>query len=108
MSHMIAYLGGDSHTLAVRRAIENDVRLAVEFPTERKMLVICVMQTGEIIMSWDDISGSHPSTHRIGEMYVVGQLVSQDNGISHELRTDLESLTDEPATIHYFPLQTEK
>jgi hypothetical protein len=105
---MIAYLGGDSDTLAARRAIDNDVRVAVEFPTERKMLVLCVMQTGEIIMSWDHVSTAHPTTQRVGDMYIIGRLVSDDGGLSHELVTELDSITDEPATVHYFPIKTDK
>lgn len=84
MPHMIGYLGGDSDTLAARRAVDNDLRLAVEFPDERKMLVICVMQTGEILMDWTDIAVGHGG--RASNMHIVGVLAEQNDG-THQLHT---------------------
>lgn len=98
MPHMIGYLGGDQNTLVARRAKENDIRLAVEFPDERNMLVVCVMQTGEILMSWTDTS-VHQSG-RADAMYHVGTLVERDG--AHVLETDATDIRTN-APVYFLP-----
>ena len=70
MPHMIGYLAGDAETFAARKAIDNDLRLAVDFPDERRMLVVVVAQSGDITMTWTSSQG----TGRVDEMYLVGKI----------------------------------
>ena len=73
---MMAYLGGDTNTLACRRAKTNDIRLAVEFPDHDRMLVMCVMQTGEVVMAWSRVRGSEASEY----IEVIGKIVEHADG----------------------------
>jgi hypothetical protein len=54
----------------VRRAHTEDVRVAIEFPNEQRMLAISVMQSGEITMTWTPSQG----TGRIDEMHYIGRI----------------------------------
>ncbi len=79
MTHMLAYLGGDSDVLASRRADTTDVRLVVDFPDEQRMLVVMVMQTGEVVMSWTADQGAG----RLDDMYLVGNITTIGNTDRH-------------------------
>ena len=72
---MMAYLGGDTNTLACRRAKTSDIRLAVEYPDHDRMIVLTVMQSGEIMMAWTKVRGSEA----VDYMEVVGKVVENDN-----------------------------
>ena len=80
MPHMIGFLAGDADTMATRKAIDHDLRLAVEFPDERRMLLICVMQTGEVTMTWTPTSGG---ADRVDEMYLVGIVAPLGESTTH-------------------------
>jgi len=67
---MMAYLGGDTNTLAARRAKNNDIRMAVEYPDHDRMLTVCVMQTGEVLVSWSKVRSNEPSEY----LEVVGKV----------------------------------
>ena len=68
---MIGYIGGDTNTLAARRAKTSDLKVAVEFTDDDRMLVFCVMQTGEVVLSWSKIRGSEKADH----LEVIGRVV---------------------------------
>ena len=74
MPNMIGYLGGDSNTLVSRRAKENDVRVAVEYVDDNRMLVVCVMQTGEVMVQFTTVRQDNNTDTKVNEMYVVGQV----------------------------------
>ena len=86
MPHMIAYLGGDSDTLAVRRANREDARIVVEFPDHDRMLVVMVTHKGEICMAWSEVRGAKP----VRDIEYVGQIT----GIDTDQDLDIEWFTE--------------
>lgn len=79
MPRMMAYLGGDTNTLAARRAKDNDIRMAVEYPDHDRMLVVCVMQTGEVMLSWSKVRGSEKCEH----IEVIGKVVELESELAY-------------------------
>ena len=101
MPRMMAYLGGDSSTLAARRAKNKDIRVAVEYPDHNRMLVFCVMQTGEVVLSWSKVRGHEKSDHIevVGRVIDLGQeltFMSGFDGVS-----EFPPPTDEPVTYDH-------
>ena len=86
---MIGYLGGDANTLVVRRAIENDARIAIEFEDHNLMLAIVVFQSGEIAMGTTKIRGAQDV---LDELVYVGNIEEDENG---ELMVDIFDKTTE-------------
>lgn len=74
---MIGYLGGDANTLVVRRAIENDVKVAIEFEDHNLMLAIIVFQTGELAIGQTKIRGAHDV---LDELVYFGQVEEDEDG----------------------------
>jgi nitrate reductase gamma subunit len=87
---MIGYMGGDANTLVVRRAIENDVRVAIEFQDHNFMLAIVVMQTGEVCLGQTAIRGSQDV---LDDLVYVANVEEDDEG---KLMIDI---FDKPVTI---------
>lgn len=79
MPRMMAYLGGDSNTLAARRAKKNDIRIAVEYPDHDRMLVVSVMQTGEVVLAWTKVRGSEATDY----IEVVGKVLEIGDGLDY-------------------------
>lgn len=98
---MMAYLGGDSNTLAARRAKNKDIRLAVEFTEHDRMLVFCVMQTGEVVLSWSKVRGNEASDHIevIGKVVDTGKDLRYVNGYSDP--SEFLPPTEEPVTYDH-------
>lgn len=97
MPHMLGYLGGDSNTLVARSAKENDIKMAVEFVGQEKMLVVCVMQTGEVMVTFTD-------THDSGDtciMHVVGHVKENTNGELYYLTEDQVLREERPAPVTF-------
>jgi hypothetical protein len=96
MPRMMAYLGGDSNTLAARRAKTGDIKLAVEYPDHDKMLIICVMQTGEVLLSWTGVRG----TAELDHLEVLGKVVELEDGLvympGHDSISDFAPPTSHP------------
>lgn len=74
---MIGYLGGDANTLVVRRAVEGDVRVAIEFEDHNMMIAIIVFQSGEIAMGKTKIRGSQDV---LDDLVYVGQVEEDEDG----------------------------
>lgn len=89
---MIGYIGGDSNTLAARRANDNDLRVAVEFTDDDRMLTFSVMQTGEIMMAWSAVHGGKPPLH----VEVIGKVV-QTEGDLEFIASPLDYIIDSSA-----------
>ena len=99
MPKMIGYLGGDSNTLVSRRAEENDVRVAVEYVDDNRMLVVCVMQTGEVMVQFTTVRQDNNTDTKVNEMYVVGKIERSTEGELYYLSADTappETLLDKP------------
>ena len=73
---MIGYVGGDSNTLVARRAKENDLRFAVDFPDANRMLTIVVFQTGEVCIAWSETAGGSES---VKDFDYVGHVRNADD-----------------------------
>lgn len=98
MPHMLGYLGGDSNTLVARTAKENDVKLAVEYVDDNKMLVVCVMQTGEVMISFTDVKESDSNTM---VMQIAGKVEQASNGELYYMPSDTVLKEEVPAPITF-------
>ena len=101
MPRMMAYLGGDSNTLAARRAKNKDIRVAVEYPDHNRMLVFCVMQTGEVVLSWSKVRGTDKSEHLevIGKVVDTGSELRYVHGFPEP--SEFAPPTDEPVAYDH-------
>ena len=88
MPNMIGYLGGDSNTLVSRRARENDVKIAVEYEDHNRMLVVCVMQTGEVMVQFTKVRQDNNTDTQINDMYLVGKVEESFGGELYYLSAD--------------------
>lgn len=76
---MIGYLGGDSDTYASRRGNRGDLTFTVEWPDHNRMLVITVMQGGEVCLAWTATRNAPP----VRELEYIGHAHGvQDGAIS--------------------------
>jgi len=95
--HMLGYLGGDNNTNVARRAKENDLKLAVEFLDKEKMLVVCVMQSGEVMVTFTD-------THDEGDtmiMQVVGAVHESVTGELYYIPSDTILQREQPPVVMF-------
>ena len=97
---MSGYLGGDRNTLVTRRAHENDLRVAVEFEDHNRMLTFVVMQTGEVMLAFSNIT-SIEDEENFNEMTHVGTVHTSD---SHDELYFVRAEEVAPVEYHGAPL----
>lgn len=97
---MIGYLGGDANTLVSRKARENDLRVAIEFEDENRMLVLMVAQTGEVMLAWTEIQPeSKPDQlHLIGTIDKQGE---EKDGVMYFQFNEVHHPPEPLAPVHF-------
>lgn len=97
--HMLGYLGGDSNTLVARTAKENDIKVAVEFVDHNKMLVISVMQEGEVMVSFTDVKDNTDEPTMI--MQIVGKVHESERGELYYMPSDTIVKEERPTPVTF-------
>ena len=104
---MIGYLGGDANTLVARKAVKHDVRVAVEFEDDNRMLTFFVMQDGAVMMGFNTIraeDGVEPTNdiYLLGHVYKQG--AEQDGPLYYLPDGEPPVAEGSLAEIHFLPL----
>jgi len=93
---MIGYLGGDSDFYCVRRTMDGDLTLVVDFPDHHAMLTIRIADDGSIALNM----GANDTGRAVSAMSKIGQLYFDAKGqlaLGHQAREVISC--DPPAVV---------